>query len=106
MFSELKATLRTLMLLGVAALICICCERVGMACPTCKDGMVNAGVNHEGMVQGYFWSILFMMSMPFVILAGLCSYFYFEIRRARARGWQPSPLAAQAMAASAPPAKR
>jgi uncharacterized membrane protein len=53
------------------------------ACPTCKDGMTT-GANHQGMVKGYFFSILFMMSMPFVILTAMCSYFYFLVRRARA----------------------
>jgi len=29
------------------------------------------------------WSILFMMSMPFLILGGFGTYVYFSIRRAR-----------------------
>lgn len=40
-----------------------------------------------GMVRGYFWSILFMMSMPFTILTGLGTYFYFQWRSARQMGW-------------------
>jgi len=35
------------------------------------------------LMRGYFWSILFMMSMPFVIFSSLGSYFYFQVRRAR-----------------------
>ena len=33
------------------------------ACPTCKDGL------HDGTAMGYAISILFMMGMPFLILA-------------------------------------
>ena len=36
------------------------------------------------MVEGYFWSILFMMSMPFLILGSLGAYFYYQVRQARA----------------------
>jgi hypothetical protein len=50
------------------------------ACPTCKDAITEG---HSGMVQGYFWSILFMMSMPFLIFGGLGTYFYYQVRRAR-----------------------
>ena len=34
---------------------------------------------------GYFWSIIFMMSMPFLILTGLSTMFYLDVRRARRR---------------------
>ena len=50
------------------------------ACPTCKAGLSENGGN---LVRGYFWSIMFMMSMPFLILGGLSSMFYLEVRRAR-----------------------
>ena len=52
------------------------------ACPTCKDGIAEGG-NSGDLVSGYGWSIVFMMSMPFLILTGLGSYFYYEICRAR-----------------------
>lgn len=58
---------------------------VATACPTCKDSLAGTDPNHAGMVRGYFWSILFMMSMPFLILAGLSTYMYWEVRKARAR---------------------
>lgn len=57
---------------------------VVLACPTCKQSLAEA-TNNPNLVRGYAWSIMFMMSAPFLILAGLGSYFYFEIRRARAR---------------------
>jgi len=70
--------------LVVACLILLCCQGVALACPTCAAGM-NNDANHANLVRGYFWSIIFMMSMPFLVFTALCSYFYFEIRRARSR---------------------
>lgn len=57
---------------------------VALACPTCKDNLAG-DPDSANLVRGYFWSILFMMSMPFLILAGLSSYFYWEVRKARAQ---------------------
>ncbi len=71
----------------LAAALCILllgCSSVAVACPTCAEGVAN-DPHHENLVRGYFWSIIFMMSMPFLIFTGLCGYFYYEIRRARAR---------------------
>ena len=59
------------------------------ACPTCKQALAEGG-NHANVVRGYFWSILFMMSMPFLILAGLGSYFYLQICRARVQRARPT----------------
>ncbi len=70
--------------IAVVCVLWLCFQSVAVACPTCADGVAN-DPNHANLVRGYFWSIIFMMSMPFLIFTGLCSYFYFEIRRARAR---------------------
>lgn len=71
------------MLLPAAALaaVLLVCEAAS-ACPTCKAALSS----HEGkgdMVGGYFWSILFMMAMPFTILGSLSGLFYYEVRKAR-----------------------
>lgn len=55
---------------------------VAQACPTCKESVAENGGN---LVQGYFWSIIFMMSMPFLIFTGLSTMFYLDVRRARRR---------------------
>tara|TARA_Y100001960_G_C13976906_1_gene495618 strand:+ start:173 stop:499 length:327 start_codon:yes stop_codon:yes gene_type:complete len=54
-----------------------------MACPTCKQALAENGQSQDGLVRGYFWSILFMMSMPFMIFCGLGFYFSWQVRRAR-----------------------
>ena len=72
------------LLLGLAAILCLLlAPSLVEACPTCKDSIHN-DANSENLVRGYFWSILFMMSAPFLILGGLSSYFYWEVRKARA----------------------
>lgn len=52
------------------------------ACPTCRQGLADG--QHEHMIRGYFWSIIFMMSMPFVIFGSLGTYFYLQVLKARA----------------------
>ena len=55
------------------------------ACPTCKDGMAANDPEHEHMVKGYFYSILFMMGMPYLLLTSFGLYMYWEVKKARAR---------------------
>jgi hypothetical protein len=40
---------------------------------------------HEHMVKGYFYSILFMMGMPYLLLSSFGLYMYLQVRKARAR---------------------
>lgn len=63
-------------------LLWLVCVGAAEACPTCKDALANSP-NGANLVRGYFWSILFMMSMPFLIFGCLGGYFYWEVRRAR-----------------------
>ncbi len=53
------------------------------ACPTCKDGIAENDPTSQAMAAGYFYSILFMMAMPFVIIGTFGSFAYISIRRAR-----------------------
>lgn len=62
----------------------ICASDAALACPTCKEGMAGDPA-YSNMVNGYFWSIIFMMSMPFLVLTGISAYFYYEVCRARSR---------------------
>jgi heme/copper-type cytochrome/quinol oxidase subunit 2 len=62
---------------------------VAAACPTCKDNLAHDPAS-AGLARGIYYSILFMISMPFVIFGGLSTYFYWEIRRAKARQAQAS----------------
>ena len=75
----MKRILPTLLALAVVLVI----AGVATACPTCKDQLAADPAAHN-IARGYFWSILFMLSMPILIFTGLGSYFYWEIRRAYA----------------------
>jgi hypothetical protein len=55
------------------------------ACPTCKNGLMEPDEASQRLLRGYFWSILFMMSMPFAILFGIGGYMYREVKRAQTK---------------------
>lgn len=66
--------------LAVFAVACAALSaQVASACPTCKDSLT------EQYVAAYGYSIMFMMSMPFLIFASLGLYFYWEVCKARKR---------------------
>jgi uncharacterized paraquat-inducible protein A len=56
-----------------------------MACPTCKNGMSGGDPLSVARASGYFYSILFMMSMPFLIVGTFGGAAYLSIKRARER---------------------
>ncbi len=55
-----------------------------LACPNCKESMSGSDPVSVARATGYFYSILFMMSMPFVIVGTFGGLAYFSIRKARA----------------------
>lgn len=63
---------------ALALLLAILVADSVQACPTCKDSLSE---NNPELIQGYFWSIMFMMAMPFSILTGIGTYFYLLIRK-------------------------
>jgi hypothetical protein len=73
-----------LSILSLVVLLVLAIPDLVLACPNCKDTLAEGGANAMNLVRGYFWSILFMMSMPFLILGSLISYFYYEVCKARA----------------------
>ena len=67
--------------LAFVALLAACV----VACPTCTEGLNQSDPQHQSVAAGFYYSILFMMSMPYLILGTLGSLAYFSIRRARAQ---------------------
>ena len=94
MLSPLCRLLKPVLPVAVSVLLVLALGSAASACSTCKVALENHDVQRGNMVAGYFWSILFMLSMPPTIFGGLCTYFYWEVRRARAAG-PSSPLASQ-----------
>ena len=87
---------RTARLLVVAIAFAVVALTVdaAWACPSCKESLSASQAN---LARGFYFSILFMMSMPFLILFGIGGYFYWQIRKALA-------LAAQTAAGDNQPA--
>jgi hypothetical protein len=54
------------------------------ACPNCKDALAANDPEHNSLVKGYFYSILFMMGMPFALVTCFSIYMYRQVLRARA----------------------
>ena len=54
---------------------------IASACPSCKAALASEG--QGDLVSGFFYSILFMLSMPFAIFGSFSSYMYLLVRRAR-----------------------
>lgn len=69
---------------AVAALAVLGWAAFASACPTCKAGLAAHDPTHGDLVSAYMWSILFLMSMPFTLLALFSGYMYLLVRRARA----------------------
>ncbi len=55
------------------------------ACPNCKEAVANQGGDAARLANGYSWSILLMMAMPFTLL-GTGTYL---VARAVKRGGFP-----------------
>lgn len=66
----------------VAALLLV--TNVALGCPTCKEDLAGDPAA-AGLVRGYFWSILFMLTMPYLVFTSLACYFYYEVCKARAQ---------------------
>jgi len=81
-----RLTLRLLPLVAVAAVLLAADS--AWACPTCKEALASAGGDNPNLVRGFFWSILFMMSMPFLLIGIFSTVMYRAVKKARAEGMQ------------------
>jgi hypothetical protein len=77
-------TTRRITIAGSALAIALFLVGIASACPTCKDNLASDPAS-ASLVRGYAYSILFMLSMPPLIFSSLCAYFYWEVRKAKAR---------------------
>lgn len=78
----LATSLRAFALLVGAVAITALCGQAAQACPMCKEAL-SSNPNSGDVISGYFWSILFMMSMPFAIIGSFGLYAYLQVRKAR-----------------------
>ena len=66
------------------AAVILCTADAALGCPTCKEGVAQNDPQYQSMAAGYYYSILFMMSMPFIILTTFGSFAYRSVKRAQA----------------------
>jgi hypothetical protein len=71
------------MLIAMALLLVGLIASVAAACPNCKEGLAQTDPQGQAIAAGYYYSILFMMAMPFAILGTFGSLAYLSIRRAQ-----------------------
>jgi hypothetical protein len=76
--------LRAVLLAGLAIALVALLSGPALACPTCKDQLAH-DPDSANLARGFYYSILFMLSMPPLIFSSLAAYFYWEVRKARAR---------------------
>ncbi len=57
---------------------------VASACPSCQEALSGDG-SHGDLVSGLYYSILFMMSMPFAIVGTFAGLAYRAVKREQRR---------------------
>jgi hypothetical protein len=65
-----------------AAIALLLVADFAVGCPSCKEALGNSSGGGD-LVSGFFWSILFMLSMPFLLVGCFGLYFYCLVRKAR-----------------------
>ncbi len=54
--------------LAVAFIISLLSAREAMACPNCKEAVSATSSEAADMADGFNWSVMFMLSVPFSLL--------------------------------------
>lgn len=74
------------------------------ACPGCAEAQAGQGAERAGIVRGYMYSIIFMLSMPFLIFGSFGIYVYRHVRRTKLAAEAAAAAEAEAAANSQAPA--
>ncbi|MFM8634348.1 MAG: hypothetical protein ACKOEX_05995 [Planctomycetia bacterium] len=85
--------MRSKSIISPLALVCallLAAEAIG--CPTCKDGIAATDPDGLNVARGYFYSILFMLAMPFTLAGTFGVYVWRETRRQQRAGGPDQPL--------------
>lgn len=71
---------------GMACLVAcvfLCLTVTATACPGCKDALAANDSHQYQIARGYFYSIIFMLTMPALIAGTFGTYVFIEVRRAK-----------------------
>ena len=69
-------------ILCAAVGLVLCLASSAWACPTCKEDLAN-DPQGRGLAEGFYYSILLMMSAPFCVLGMLGFVAYRSVKRAQ-----------------------
>jgi uncharacterized membrane protein len=70
-------------LIAIVLALVLLIASVAAACPTCKDGLAQNDPHGKALAAGFGYSVIFLMSMPYIVLATFGSCAYLSIRRAQ-----------------------
>jgi hypothetical protein len=82
-YHQFEPTVTRWIIAAVVLALLLLFASVAAACPTCKEGLAQNDPQGQALAAGYYYSILFMMTTPYILLATLGSCAYYSIRRAR-----------------------
>ena len=68
---------------AAAAAVWLLLTGAAEACPMCKEAIASQQGGGD-LKSGFFYSILFMLSMPFTIFGSMSGYFYWQVKKAKA----------------------
>jgi hypothetical protein len=97
--ADRRWTLAGWLVMALAILLVLALAEAASACPTCKAGLAAHDPTQGDLVSAYMWSILFLMAMPFTLLASFSGYMWWLVRQARNR---PKPFGQAAATAKGP----
>lgn len=78
-----RKLLQTVLPALVLVLVAFCWANSADACPNCKAGMSTDDAQARNMAAGYYYSILFMLSMPLLIVTSFSAWMFVAVRKAQ-----------------------
>jgi hypothetical protein len=81
---QIRRWLRIAIMIALAAFLFGAAE-AAWACPNCKEGLAQNDPHGQSIAAGYYYSILFMLSMPFIIITTFGTCAYRSVKKAQAQ---------------------
>jgi hypothetical protein len=79
-----RKLLNTTAVVSLAAVVLLATSGVASACPSCQAALAG-DPEHGDLARGIYYSILFMMSMPFAIIGSFGFLAYRAVKREQRR---------------------
>lgn len=76
-----RTLIRSLAIAGLVV-VALGAASAAWACPNCREALAESPQG-RGLATGFYYSIIFMMSMPFIVLGTLVSVAYRSVQRAK-----------------------